>query len=51
MLEGTRLNTGAGAHTGRVTGKDYRLPELQARYGRHFMPYILAKIERERATA
>jgi hypothetical protein len=51
MLEGTRLNTGMGAHTGRVTGKDYRLPELQARYGRHFMPYILAKIERERATA
>lgn len=42
---------GSAQCRGRVTGKDYRLPELQARYGRHFMPYILAKIERERAAA
>ncbi|ELR20178.1 uncharacterized protein ACA1_116490 [Acanthamoeba castellanii str. Neff] len=44
-------STASAAPPRRVTGKDYRLPELQARYGRHFMPYILAKIERERATA
>jgi hypothetical protein len=47
----TRVMLNVQCAPGRVTGKDYRRPELQARYGRHFMPYILAKIERERAAA
>jgi hypothetical protein len=28
-----------------VTGDDWKLPELQARYGNHFLPYILKLIE------
>jgi hypothetical protein len=28
-----------------VTGDDWKLPELQQRYGRHFLPHILAKID------
>jgi hypothetical protein len=30
---------------GRVSGADWRLPELQARYAGHFTPYILRRIE------
>lgn len=30
---------------GTVTGDDWKSPELQARYGRHFMPHILALID------
>lgn len=29
---------------GRVTGNDWQLPELWARYGEHFSPYLLARI-------
>ena len=31
---------------GRVTGEDWKLPELQARYRGHFQPYIEEKIAR-----
>ena len=30
---------------GRVTGDDWQLPELWARYGEHFSPYLLARID------
>jgi SET domain-containing protein len=30
----------------RLTGKDWRLPELQERYGRHFSPFINRRIRR-----
>jgi uncharacterized protein len=30
---------------GRVSGDDWQLPELWARYGDHFSPYLLARIE------
>ncbi len=33
---------------GTVTNEDWRLPELQTRYGRHFMPHILHRIDRIR---
>jgi hypothetical protein len=29
---------------GKVTGRDWSLPELQARYGRHFSPYLLRRM-------
>ena len=39
---------GCGAETcrGRVTGDDWRRPDLWARYGHHFSPYLLRRIER-----
>jgi len=40
---------GAANCRGAVHWDDYRLPELQERYGRHFQPYINARIEREAA--
>lgn len=33
---------------GRVTGNDWMLPELQARYAGHFMPYLQRRIDRLR---
>lgn len=30
---------------GRVTGSDWQLPELWSRYGDHFSPYLLARID------
>lgn len=33
---------------GRITGSDWQLPELWARYGEHFSPYLLARIKRLR---
>ncbi|HVH97101.1 MAG TPA: SET domain-containing protein-lysine N-methyltransferase [Enhygromyxa sp.] len=36
---------GAGRCRGRVTGDDWQLPELWNRYGDHFSPYLLARIE------
>jgi hypothetical protein len=33
----------------RITGKDWRLVDLQARYGNHFSPFINRRIERLRA--
>lgn len=37
---------GAGACRGRVTGDDWRLPELQQRYAGWFSPYLARRIER-----
>jgi SET domain-containing protein len=37
---------GATNCRGRVTGKDWKLPELQERYRGYFQPYIEAKIRR-----
>jgi hypothetical protein len=34
-----------------VTGDDWKLPELQQRYGRHFLPHILEKIDAQQQTA
>ncbi len=36
---------------GRITGKDWRLPELQERYRGHFSPFINRRIERLRSGA
>jgi hypothetical protein len=36
---------GAGRCRGRVSGDDWQLPELWTRYGEHFSPYLLARIE------
>jgi hypothetical protein len=33
---------------GRVSGDDWQLPELWARYGEHFSPYLIARIDRLR---
>jgi SET domain-containing protein len=45
-----RLNClcGTPACRGVVTGDDWKKPELQERYGRHFMPHILALIDAEK---
>lgn len=32
---------------GEITGSDWKLPELQAKYGRHFLPHVLACIDKE----
>jgi hypothetical protein len=37
---------GAPNCRGRVTGNDWMLPELQARYAGHFMPYLQRRIDR-----
>jgi hypothetical protein len=34
---------------GRVTGNDWANPDLWERYGRHFSPYLLRRIEKLRA--
>jgi uncharacterized protein len=36
-----------GSHNcrGRVTGADWQLPDLWSRYGEHFSPYLLARID------
>ena len=39
---------GAGACRRTVTGQDWRRPDLQEKYGRHFSSYLLEKIERLR---
>jgi hypothetical protein len=36
---------------GRITGDDWRLPELQSRYTGHFSPYIQKRIEKLRRAA
>ena len=43
---------GCGAHTcrGRVSGDDWRRPELWERYSGHFSPYLLRRIEELRIT-
>ena len=44
---------GCGASTcrGRVSGEDWRLPDLWARYRGHFSPYLQRRIEALQATA
>ena len=42
---------GARSCRGRVTGDDWKLPELQARYAGHFSPYIQKRIEKARRPA
>jgi hypothetical protein len=37
-------NCGTGMCRRRVTGLDWRLPELAARYGRHFSPFIYERL-------
>ncbi len=37
---------GASVCRKRITGKDYRLPELQERYKDHFLPFINKKIKK-----
>lgn len=32
----------------RITGRDWRSPELQVRYGRHFSPFLMRRIAQER---
>lgn len=39
---------GKSACRGRVTGNDWKLPELQKKYGNHFTPHILALIEEDK---
>ena len=43
-------NCGCGSSLcrGRVTGADWRLPDLQARYGGHFSPFVNARIAKLR---
>jgi hypothetical protein len=40
---------GSRACRGRVTGDDWRLPELQERYAGHFSPYLQRRIDAARA--
>jgi len=40
-----KCNCGAKKCRGKVSGRDWQLPELQRRYGRHFIGHVLAKIE------
>lgn len=39
---------GTAACRGEVTGNDWKKPELREKYGRHFMPHILALIDAEK---
>jgi len=36
---------------GKITPTDYQNPELQARYGDHFLPYLNEKIQQEKVAA
>lgn len=50
MCDGTAYDEftcgcGAAGCRGRVTGKDWRLPELQARYAGYFSPYLQRRID------
>ncbi len=36
---------GADGCRGRVTGDDWRRPELQARYAGHFLPFLQRRID------
>jgi hypothetical protein len=40
-----KCECGASVCRGFITGDDYKLKELQNRYGEHFMPFILKKIK------
>lgn len=40
-----RCKCGAAACRGVVTGRDWRLPELQRAYGRHWSPPLLERID------
>jgi hypothetical protein len=39
-----KCNCGTKICRGKVTGRDYQLPELQKKYGKHFLPYVQKKI-------
>lgn len=39
---------GAASCRGKITGDDWRNPELQARYKGHFMPYLQRRIDGQR---
>ena len=39
---------GAEVCRGRVTGQDWKIPALWERYGEHFSPYLMARIDKER---
>lgn len=41
-----KCNCGSKLCRGRVTGKDWRIPELQKRYKGHFSPFINKRIKR-----
>ncbi|MEX0874704.1 MAG: SET domain-containing protein-lysine N-methyltransferase [Actinomycetota bacterium] len=41
-----RCECGAAECRGVVTGRDWELPELQARYGEHFHPVLLGRMGR-----
>ena len=42
---------GAASCRKRVTGNDWRIPDLQERYAGHFMPYLQRRIDALHATA
>ncbi len=44
-----QCNCGAERCRGSITGRDWRLAELQHRYNSHFSPFINRRIERSRA--
>jgi len=46
----TGCRCGASNCRGTITGKDWRRPELQARYAGYFSSYLMEKIEKERET-
>ncbi|MEM7208368.1 MAG: SET domain-containing protein-lysine N-methyltransferase [Pseudomonadota bacterium] len=41
---------GATDCRGTVTGKDWKLPEVQAKYGEFFVDYVLRKIKQQKAS-
>ena len=43
----TECRCGARSCRGTITGRDWRRPELQARYGDYFSAYLLEKIRRQ----
>ena len=45
----TECRCGAAICRGTITGKDWRRPELQRRYGSFFSAYLLEKIRKERS--
>ena len=45
-----QCNCGSPLCRGRITGQDWRLPELQARYRNHFSPFLNERIARQQST-
>jgi hypothetical protein len=44
-----RCRCGTACCRGAVSGRDFELPDLQQRYGRHFHPLLLQRIAKSRA--